>query len=266
MTEADYICFLAKDITLGYFQDGGYYVLPYFDKHKKSVYFPDLNYSNKFWRLITNSKSINLGDEFPKEAIDEIKSKVEPKSSRTITHEGITIELLETEYGTRGSYYQNIMTQRKGNNKEDFEKTFTMMKLLLINKDKAEIGNMVWHKRNAVVEYLFGAEKFNNSVKLTTDSNKYLEKLGFYKKLILPKLNSLTIQEEKVWELLQNNAGEIVSFDQVANALWQDKVDDKFSLEAMAKVIENLRKKVRESGINKEMIFTKRGKGYILIN
>lgn len=265
MTETDYICFLAKDITLGYFQDGGYYVLPYFDKHKKSVYFPDLNYSNKFWRLITNSKSINLGDEFPIEAIDEIKSKISPKNSKMVIYEGIKIKLLETEYGTVGSYYKNIMTQRIGSSKDDFNKTFTMMKLLLSNKDKAEIGNIVWHKRNAVVEYLFGAEKFNNSVKLTTDSNKYLEKLGFYKKLILPKLNSLTIQEEKVWELLQNNAGEIVSFDQVANELWQDMAEEKFSLEAMAKVIENIRKKIRDKGINKEIIYTKRGRGYILV-
>lgn len=265
MTEADYICFIAKDITLGHYQRGGFYVLPEFNSHKKVVYFPDLNYSAKFWSLISKCKACDLGDKYPKGAVDEVNSKINAKKSTKLTIEGITFDLLNTEYGTVGSYHKNVMTHRIGNTKEEFEKTFTLMKLLLQNKDRGEIGDVVWHKRNAVIEYLFGKLKTIDSLTLSKESNEYLERLGFGEKIVIPKLNNLTRQEEDVLNLLQANQGSVVSFDEVANVLWKDKTDDKFSLEAMAKVIENIRKKIKAVGINKELIFTKRGSGYLLM-
>ncbi len=264
MTEADYICFIAKDITRGLYQNGGFYVVPKYIDHPKSVYFPDLNYSSKFWSLISKCKACDLGDKFPKEAVNEVDSKIKANKSKRITHKGITFDLLETEYGTVGSFNKYVMTNRIGNSKKEFEKTFTLMKLLLKNKDRGEIGDVVWHKRNAVIEYLFGKFKSQEPLELAQESEKYLEKLGFSNKTILIKLNNLTKQEEDILNLLQQNEGNIVSFDEIANALWKNKVDEKFSLEAMAKVIENLRKKIRQSGINKEVIFTKRGSGYLL--
>ncbi len=266
MNEANYICFIAKDITLGHYQRGGYYVLPEFNSHKKAVYFPDLNYSAKFWSLISKCKACDLGDKFPKAAVDEVNSKINAKKSKKLTYDGITFDLLNTEYGTIGAYDKNIMTQRIGNTKEEFEKTFTLMKLLLQNKDRGEIGDVVWHKRNAVIEYLFGKLKPADSLELAKKSNEYLESLGFGEKIKIPKLNNLTGQEEDVLNLLQANQGSIVSFDEVANVLWKDNIDDKFSLEAMAKVVQNVRKKIKATGINKEVIFTKRGSGYLILN
>lgn len=265
MTEADYICFVAKDITLGYFQNNGYYVLPEFNRDRKAVYFPDLNYSSKFWSLISKSKAHDLGDKFPKIAVDEVNSKIKAKKSKCITYKGIAFELLETEYGTIGSFNKYTMTNRIGNSKREFEKTFTLMNLLIKNRDRGEMGSVVWHKRNAVIEYLFGKFKSQESLDLTKKSNDYLERLGFGRKLELSKLNNLTRQEEDVLNLLLTNQGIIVSFDEVANTLWKDKIDDKFSLEAMAKVVQNIRKKIKATGINKEVIFTKRGSGYLLL-
>lgn len=265
MTEADYICFIAKDITRGLFQNGGFYVLSEPTKHPKGVYFPDLNYSSKFWRLISKSKACDLGDTFPKAAVMEVNSKIKVKKSKRVTYKGITFDLLETKYGTVGSFNKYVMTNRTGNSKQEFEKTFTLMKLLIKNKDRGEIGDVIWHKRNAVIEYLFGKFKSQESLELAKQSVEYLEKLGFSKKIKIPVLTNLTKQEEDILNLLQQNKGSIVSFDEIANTLWKNKVDDKFSLEAMAKVIENLRKKIKEVGINKELIFTKRGSGYLLL-
>lgn len=265
MTEADYICFIAKDITRGLYQNGGFYVVPEPTDHPKGVYFPDLNYTSKFWSLISKCKSCDLGDKFPSEAVNEVNSKIKAKKSKEITYNGITFDLLETKYGTVGSFNKYVMTNRTGNSKQEFEKTFTLMKLLLKNKDRGEIGDIVWHKRNAVIEYLFGKFKSKESIELANKSQKYLEKLGFGTKTKLPQIKSLTKQEENLLNLLQQNEGSIVSFDEVANTLWGSKVDDKFSLEAIAKVIENLRKKIKGLGINKEVIFTKRGSGYLLL-
>jgi len=64
--EAQYICFLAKGISLGEYQT----------KNPKSFYFPDLNYSSKFWRSITSNPNINLSHLFPKPAINEVKEKL----------------------------------------------------------------------------------------------------------------------------------------------------------------------------------------------
>ncbi len=265
MTEADYICFLAKNVTLGHYQNDGFYVVPKYINHPKSVYFPDLNYSSKFWSLISKCKARDLGDKFPKVAVLEVDSKIDSKKSKRITYRDITFDLLETEYGTIGSFNKYMMTNRIGNSEQEFEKTFTLMTLLLKSKERGEIGDVVWHKRNAVIEYLFGKFKTKESMELAKKSEKYLEKLGFSNKIQLPKLKNLTRQEEDVLNLLQENNGNIVSFDKMAEVLWRENSDDKFSLEAMAKVIENVRRKIKDTGINKELIFTKRGSGYILI-
>ena len=143
-----------------------------------------------------------------------------------------------------------------------------------------EIGGDDYYKRMSAISVLFEytifkkyypnftnltKTKYTINQKLAEKSRKYLKKLGFVEKKfnLLEKLTNLTKQEGRVLELLNSHKGKIVSFDQVARVLWSKDVDEKFSLEAMAKVVQNVRKKIKEVGINKEVIFTKRGKGYI---
>ena len=272
--EADYICFLAKSISLGLYQSGGFYVVPEFISNKKAVYFPNLNYSPKFWKLIKKCKSKNLGDSYPTEALKEITSKIMPKKSKVLKKDGLEIELLNTDYGTSGSYfvkkkkigtYKVYMTQRTDNTKVDFERTLLLAKLKIKNKDLAEIGSVNWHKRNGVAEYFFGKPSNLVSDDLILKSNKYLKKLGFYDNKLLSNLNlkEFTLQETNLLQYLRDNESKIVSFDKTAEILWKNNSYDKYSPQAMAKVIENMRNKIRGLGINKEVIFTKRGRGYI---
>lgn len=145
-----------------------------------------------------------------------------------------------------------------------------------------EIGDDNYTKRMSAISFLITSTIFNKyypnycdltKTKFTVNkdiilqSNKYLEKLGLINinKNILDDLKNLTKQEENVLKELTKNTGDYVTFDKIGEILWEESVDEKFSLEAMAKVIENIRKKIRQSGINKEVIFTKRGKGYIFI-
>lgn len=67
-----------------------------------------------------------------------------------------------------------------------------------------------------------------------------------------------------VLKLIIKNKDKVVTFDEIAENIWQEQVDDKFSLESLAKIIQNLRNKIRNQGVKKEVIFTKRGNGYLL--
>ena len=68
-----------------------------------------------------------------------------------------------------------------------------------------------------------------------------------------------------VLKLIIKNKDKVVTFDEIAKNIWQEQVDDKFSLESLAKIIQNLRNKIRNKGIKKEVIFTKRGRGYVFV-
>lgn len=106
---------------------------------------------------------------------------------------------------------------------------------------------------------------YNTPLELIEKSNKYLEKLGFSKKTVIDSTNPIfTEKESLLLEELINNQGKILTFEKCSEILWEDESFEKFSLEAIAKVIENIRKKIRELGINKEVIFTKRGSGCFL--
>jgi DNA-binding response OmpR family regulator len=58
----------------------------------------------------------------------------------------------------------------------------------------------------------------------------------------------------------------VVSFESCAKAVWGNECDEKFSLYALAKIVENLRKKIYASGINNDILKTVRKKGYLLLN
>ncbi len=73
-------------------------------------------------------------------------------------------------------------------------------------------------------------------------------------------IDFLTVKEEAVFRLMLEKTPTVVSFDEIGNILWSDL--EKFSLQAIAKLIERIRGKLRLSGLNKDVLFTRRGKGY----
>ena len=76
----------------------------------------------------------------------------------------------------------------------------------------------------------------------------------------------LSNQERAVLSKLINSKNHIVTFDSLGDLLWGDQVAHKYSLYAISKVIENLRKKLIDFGLYKEVILTKRKQGYCLID
>lgn len=318
--EAQYICFLAKGISMGEYQNGGFLVTPkLIEDNGKTVHFPDLKYSTDFWREINFNPNINLSTSFPKKAIDEVKQllskykkdnyennlrkiKSDWQKMEKPFFEAVNkfldfkkalskvnrIDVLITPFGTKGSFNP----PRIGNNfnlkvtsRIDFPAgniaAGILQNLYIIEtKNGGEISDEKYAKRMSAIAFIFENTyfkkfypEFKNIAKpdfsfpseLIIQSNKYLKKLGFFNKTKIDINNPIfTTQEKLILEKLTKNSGKVVSFDQIGDILWRNNVDDKFSLEAMAKVIENLRRKIKKLGILKEVIFTKRGLGYYL--
>ncbi|GAB4157335.1 MAG: hypothetical protein Fur003_1040 [Candidatus Dojkabacteria bacterium] len=115
-----------------------------------------------------------------------------------------------------------------------------------------------------------------NLVDLKKASDKFISRLGFSNK---PSLNyisgklfiegreaqyPLTDSEECLLAGLYNNLGKVVAFEELGELLWGDDTASKYSQWAITKAIQQLRDKLKANGINKEVILTKRGKGYML--
>ena len=110
--------------------------------------------------------------------------------------------------------------------------------------------------------------------KLRDESNNNYSLLGFSSTTCLQIINNtllingeteiafLTNHEYQILSQLVKSKNKVVNFDSIANIIWKDPINE-FSLQAISKVIERIRKKLEAHGIHKNIIFTKRGEGYI---
>ncbi len=320
--EAQYICFLAKGISMGEYQNNGFAVLPNLNiNNPKSVYFPDLGYSTKFWRSIVSNPNKNLSHLFPKPAINEVKEKLSrykigkyEESIEKIKEDWRKIEvgffkdvsnflnfekalskieeinILITPYGTRGSFnpprignkFRLFVTSRVDMPAGNIAAGLLQNLYIIDTNIGGEIGEDKYIKRMSAISFLFKNtifkkyfktyknlldNDFSCDLETISKSSEFLESLGFKQEEVKININDpiFTKQEKDVLGVLIRNKGQIITFDEIADAIWKENTDQKFSLEAMAKIIQNIRIKVRTLGINKEVIFTKRGSGYLLL-
>jgi hypothetical protein len=324
---ASLICFNAKSICKGLYQKGGFSILPHLPcGHYRSVYFPDLDISSKFWKSISTIAP-DYGGKFrrslSKEIEDQLKlykwpadfgerkqkiiegwNKIESdffndietflSHSKNDLCKIKEIEVLITPFGTAGSY----MVYNDGNG--EFRLTLScrmdmdegnIARIILnglykIGHDRSEIGEISWYERMGTVEYLMNYAVFSKYwksvmisdeklIKYSRDSEIYLVKLGFPNDTQIRVLDTndivingemnnglFTAQEKGVLIEMLINRNKIYSYDEIADILWEDDSDAKFSLYAIAKVIENIRRKLKYQGLQGNLIKTVRGKGY----
>jgi hypothetical protein len=116
------------------------------------------------------------------------------------------------------------------------------------------------------------AAKINNSL---IESDRELYKfLGIESKteiefinnqiLINTKLIDFTKGEADVFKLLYTHKNKPVTYEQIADFLWSQHVSHKYSLEAINKKIERIRKKIKTAGIHTPIIRTKNNIGYYI--
>jgi hypothetical protein len=108
--------------------------------------------------------------------------------------------------------------------------------------------------------------KNNHSGNLAEQSAQYYKLLNYplKSKIGSNSIYNLTKSELVVFNLLLERKNRVVSHEEIAIVLWKEKVEGKFSLYAISKTIERLRKKLENSGIENNLIHSQRGVGYLL--
>lgn len=162
-----------------------------------------------------------------------------------------------------------------------------------IHNEVTATGSNDWSLKEQVVDFLMlhtglsrlcpdyiptiDVYKSEGIAKLAEESNNYLQELGFSPESILLKkegkvyslvrgefISNLSPHEVAVLGLLIDRRNMVCSYEEIARVMWGENFYDKFSLSHMAKLIHQIRNKLKISGVHKEIIKTKRGEGYFL--
>lgn len=194
------------------------------------------------------------------------------------------IKVLPVEFGTVGSFY----FEKKGNEydfyhtiRTDFG-TAQLAETILtqIMWTMQPIPKLtLWYQKEAITDFLMTTSKIGEifnydyqstvsclpelSENLIAESETYLTKLGFPVKPIISIVNGYTPTEKRVLEHLIANKNKLITYDQIGDLFWGEDLD-KFSLASIAKLMEKIRKKIKDHGIYQELIYTVRGQGYVL--
>ncbi len=213
------------------------------------------------------------------------------------------VEIIPTLYGTAGSYHARNKTIYL-NIRVDKPTSYIIPMLIraivhysglnIKTEDETYLNrNQIWTKKEEFTDILMktSALKFlypnyrstleslaNPEIdeKLVKESTRLYNKLGFpiekalklnglVIKLYDKKISNFTKTQNKLLINFLKKEGDVVKNEEIAEIMWGKDSFDKFSLSAMAKMIHQLRQKLKDAGLQKEVIFTKRGKGYVLV-
>lgn len=251
--------------------------------------------------LFTRSKDNKAVETFiskNKPAIDAVAHFLLPNVTKPIH-----LEIIPVDFGTVGTFFfaetleQLTLTFTL---RTDLPTSYFVRSLVSsfinfnLNKKKNDyLDSIYWQKRQFLIDYMV-----NNTavVKMFPDvaythetlkSIKQLEQLASVVELsrdYLKKLNMLvnpdikldgevlhiegkrvylTESEKAIFNYLFMHNGHVCTFDELGDVLWKD--EEKFSLATIAKFISNIRKKIKEAGVIKEIIYTARGKGVLFM-
>ena len=233
---ANYLCYLAKQISCGFYQDRRFLVLPrLIEKESRAIYFPDLPYTTKFWNNFASLKQNVFVFEFEKKVVEmaeEMLKQVQhdksviPNSFRDlkIAEDWRKIEILPTPFGSVGSFFFKRVGRKfdfKITVRDDFGPAQIAETILtnLIWIDHPTPNLALWHQVEATVDFLLTKSKlaklFNYkyvptvislpeiSENFVAESEKYLEKLGFpvHTSLKVQEFKSLTTTEREFWKI-----------------------------------------------------------------
>ncbi len=228
------------------------------------------------WETVEDDFWKNVGSVFPEMVDKEVKLLIKP-----------------TEYGSGVSYSMGDMNERVLNLAVWWRQDISVDRLahgvlsaLVMNSVRVE--GYSWEESEVFVDLLFrygGLSKLfpgfvgtTRGLKTAVDqqwidkANDYMCKLG-----ILAGLKA-EIKEDDIWvnermikgltkseywllKCLVENRGRVVAWETMGDNLWPDE-PEKFSLWAMRKLVQRLRRKLQSQGFADELIESCRGRGY----
>lgn len=140
------------------------------------------------------------------------------------------------------------------------------------------LGTVAYQRQNAVSDFLQHNTKLSTffprqpeheiSPVLRVVSRKYLEDCGLAGITLIQVQTfseQLSKQEKKVFLTLVAHDGTIVTFNELATEVWSEQATEKFSLYALAKIVESIRRKLILFRIYRQLIFTVRKQGYLFL-
>ena len=308
-SEAALICFTAGSLKRGNYQKGGFLITPnLLSGVPNSVHFPNLGYSNSFWREIAKMPHNDYAKPYPPTVLYEVTSKLTPtppqpelwacwsrlapkfwsicatqlhlaSSISKIRH----ISLLPTLYGSRGSFYPQKtksgyiihLSHRADFSVFDLARTILLALYKIDSRRSAEIGELSWDRRQAAVDFalthspltrIFPTPKYQKPTSQDYAASKaYLSMLGLLEPAVpdLAKLRpNLTVSEFLLLEKLMATPNQPVDYGTLGDVVWGAQVGDKYSLYALTKHVQNLRRKLSQAGYDPHLLKTSPSLGY----
>jgi len=190
------------------------------------------------------------------------------------------------DYIEKGKRVELLMTFRTDRPEADLLKNL-MYGLIVVKYGKPNSSVEKWTETRSMVRLLLHETDLDDFIgrksielpptkKNVIESKKYLEKLGFgARENIKIKDNKIYLGDKKISLILSPseelllrelivNQGRVLSYDRIAEILWQKKADVKFSLWAITKLMQKLRNKLRTASASPFLISTIYGQGYII--
>lgn len=257
-------------LKTGFYQTHKFYVLPFMPEkfRNRVVFLPEVCEPNVIYKK-QRIKLQKLETEWKKKESEFIK-KIKnffPKVKE------LDILIFPSFYGPVGSFE---LKKSKIIIKPRYDRNIEVVQKLLINAlvnkyliIKKETG---WRdkqdKVSNIQNKIFPISKCKQMKKildtefvgsLAQKSQEYLQKLGMSKTIKVAKPKNLTKKESLIFDLLVKNKDKIITYDQIADTLWGEFQDEKYSEYAITKLMERLKKKLP---IN--IIHSQRGTGYLL--
>ncbi|KKR05513.1 MAG: hypothetical protein UT34_C0002G0020 [candidate division WS6 bacterium GW2011_GWF2_39_15] len=286
-----------------FFQSKKYIILPYIPMQKriagKTIFLPRISRKMgagiKYTELIDYMKFPKINENKYREYItrnfkafwkDLIKILGEEKLSRIKN-----IEVWITHIGSGGRAFTEM-----GDNSRIvviMRKDMILQQIfsLVIMEVLPYIGykeSYTWEETTAIREWLVESTVLNKyfpvhtpmldslrerkqQAKYLLDSDKYLQEIGIkgYVKILNNEVlvdNTKIVLGEKetlLFSLLLSRKGGLVDYDIIFKEVWGSNIE-KFSLYAITKLVERIRKKLLNAGISEDIIHTYKGKGYYI--
>ncbi len=232
----------------------------------------------------------------------EIKDEIFDYLERSLTDApfgSFTIIIHPVRFGTRGSFvYLKGENTIKMTLRHDADMSHLIKILVYAYIDMKYVhpeGNIAWNEREAIVDYIMTRTPLrkylekrpyvslfrhlkNTSVNsaLYEKSDRYLKKLGlsFSHDAHIDDSGVIVINGTRIHGLAKNafvvlsylvrNKGVVCSVDELSEALYSERAADKFSIQYIAKLIEEIRKVLELNGLSKNVIQTQRKAGYLI--
>ena len=281
-TEGERFKSTAKIIASGFYERQGFVVLPELDKRVAAtaqvIYPREMKYQpvevsewEQAWRKV-------------EEGLFEVMDEYLPEFRRI--HEKVRIVV--TRYGTvsSGNWVGTKYYVRADRGVADLVAMMIHTTLYILRK---ELG-VTWTKREALMDFVMTRLKMKKLLphfepvfaqlsrvpkKTRDESREYVKSQGLAKQQaefevagskVVVRGNvvgkELTKQEKVVLKLLVGRLGDLVTYDELADEIWGEGEFKSFW--ALNKVVERLRRKLVDMGIDGSQLESVRGQGYIL--